>query len=76
MHLISEWIGVDGYVVDFLVDEGPVVFRIDAQFLQLVEDLKSIDDFAKDCVLQVQGRLRAVCEEELRLIAVGPVVGH
>ena len=52
------------------------IFRIHLQLFNFIKCLPAVDDFSKNCVLEVEGWLGAVSDEKLRGIGVGPRVGH
>lgn len=67
---------MDRHRIDFFLHQRSVRFGVDGQLLQLVERLKAVDDSPEDRVLEVEGRLRRVGDEELTLIGIHARIGH
>ena len=55
--------------------QGPG-FGANGHPLKFLENIEAVDDVPKNTVDVVQVRLRTICDEKLRAIGVGTVIGH
>lgn len=64
-NLWGQRISVYSDMSDSFLYERAIGFWVHRQFFKLIECLESIDNSAKNCVFQIEGRLGGICDEEL-----------
>lgn len=56
--------------INFPLHQRSIGLRVHRKLFQLVERLEAVDDASEECVLEVEGGLGRVGDEELTLIGV------